>query len=107
MIEYEKFEYYMDKYKKIGEQEATLNKALYEMSNDFGGYYNDNVHELILKLLKDITHDSSDWIGYYIYELNWGENYKEGYVVGENGENIPLETVKDLYNLLKEEFENE
>lgn len=65
------------------------------------------MHELFPKMLAELTYDSSDWISYYIYELNWGESWKEGMVTDKNGKDIPLKTTKDLYNLLLEEFNEE
>lgn len=55
---------------------------------------------LITDILKDAFNDESDWIGYWIYELEFGKTYKKGCVKTPNGKNIPLKTIDDLYNLL-------
>jgi len=59
-----------------------------------------------IELLRNIFNDESDWISYYIYDLDFGKEYREGVVQDENGQNVPLLTVEDLYNLLIENMEN-
>ena len=39
------------------------------------------------------------WIEYFLWELNFGEEWKPG-TVTENGKDIPLKTTDDLWNLL-------
>jgi hypothetical protein len=51
-----------------------------------------------LQTLKDLMQDEHDWIGYYIYELDWGT--KTDLTVRIQGEEIPLKTFDDLYNLI-------
>ena len=55
-------------------------------------------------MLRDITHDENDWIGYYIYELDWGEKYEDGMITDEFGNIVPLRTYDDLINLLEENW---
>ena len=52
-----------------------------------------------IKLLKAIFHDEEDWIDYWVYELDYGKDYQDGDVI-QNGKNIPLKTIEDLYNFL-------
>lgn len=40
------------------------------------------------------------WIDYFIYELDWGQDWKEGDVVDEDGNNIKLATLDDLWDYL-------
>lgn len=88
------------------EREDKINDVL---SNEFAlertMLYNPLLSEYI-KLLRDIFKDEGDWIGYYIYDLDFGGEYHEDDVQDENGQNIPLLTVEDLYNLLIENMEN-
>lgn len=53
----------------------------------------------ITKYLKAQFDDKSDWISYWMWELDFGENWKPG-TVTENGNDIPLKTIDDLWNLL-------
>lgn len=58
----------------------------------------------VVKLLGNLMGDESDWISYFIYELDFGRNYKEGDVTERdvNGKEIiiPMGTVDDLYDVL-------
>lgn len=58
----------------------------------------------MVKLLGNLMEDESDWIGYFIYELDFGKNYKEGDVTEINQESkevaVPMGTVDELYNIL-------
>lgn len=57
---------------------------------------------LILSLLKGIFQDKSDWIDYFIYDLQYGEKYTDGMITYENGDFVKLANVDDLYALLTE-----
>lgn len=69
--------------------------------NHVDGYlYEPNCIEQALSLLGFIFDDKDQWIDYWVYELDFGRQYKEGTITDANGENIPLETVEELYELL-------
>lgn len=97
MLTYEKFEEYMNDLKELIRKEDKLDDALKEMSPDFGGFYTD-APSLIVELLEKIMNDENDWIGYYIWDTNWGKDMN---VIWDTNDNeIPFETIKDLYNVL-------
>jgi hypothetical protein len=55
----------------------------------------------IVNLLEKIMDDEkSSWIDYWIYELNFGEDYIEGCVTDLDGKVIPLKTTRELYDFL-------
>ena len=54
--------------------EEKLNCAVKSLCPDFNNFYFDKHSSLILDMLKDLINDTEDWIGYYIYELDWGKN---------------------------------
>ena len=59
----------------------------------------DNILDIqLIKILKAET-DDTDWIEYFIYELDFGEKYEDGSIT-ENGKNIKLKTPEDLWELL-------
>ena len=58
-----------------------------------------NVAELLEKELGD----TNEWVSYWIWELDFGKQYEPGCVTDENGDEIKLETVKDLYRFLVKE----
>lgn len=59
-----------------------------------------------LELLKDVFNDDGGWISYWVYELDFGRNATEDCVQDEDGKNIPIKTINDLYNLLTNEKSN-
>lgn len=66
------------------------------------GYNNDVLIEQMVKVLAELTGDKCDWIGYYVWELDFGDEWLEGAVmVGDK--DIKLQTPTDLWNLLQRE----
>lgn len=63
-----------------------------------GGILSSAVIETLEKLLFDTE---NEWISYFIYEKDFGRDYNDGDIT-ENGKNIPLRTIQDLWNLLQE-----
>jgi hypothetical protein len=57
--------------------------------------------ELFNTLEKIIGDEESQWISYWVYELDFGKKYHPGTVTVE-GENIPFKTVEDLWIFLNE-----
>lgn len=76
---------------------------IWNLYKDYGiDFVNSPVMEIeneIIKYLKVQFDDKRDWISYWMWELNFGENWKPG-TVTENGNDIPLKTIDDLWNLL-------
>ena len=68
-------------------------------------YENLESQYFLLDLMTDIFEDKEDWIGYYVFELNWGKEYEPGKVKDEDGNDIPLATLEDLYNILTKKKE--
>lgn len=56
----------------------------------------------VIALLARLTNDESNWISYWIFELDCGKKYTDGCVT-YNNENIKLKTIKDLWDLLNTE----
>lgn len=76
---------------------------IWNLYKDYGiDFVNSPVMEIedeITKYLKAQFDDKCDWISYWMWELNFGENWKPG-TITENGNDIPLKTIDDLWNLL-------
>lgn len=66
------------------------------------GYNNDVLIEQTVKVLGELTKDKCDWIGYYIWELDFGDEWLEG-AVTIDGKDVKLQTPTDLWNLLQRE----
>ncbi|WPZ08764.1 hypothetical protein [Roseivirga spongicola] len=64
-------------------------------------YNNEPLRSQLLKLVKLAMNDEqTGWIEYFIWELDFGKDYKEGMVQME-GENITLKTPSDLWEFLQ------
>lgn len=102
---FKQFRKHVLRLKELTEERDRINDVLKKskLSDDFNeGLFGTTWYEtLITDILKDTFNDEADWIGYWIYELDYGKTYKKG-CVKEKGKEIPLKTVKDLYNLLTE-----
>lgn len=99
MLTFEEFEKYIKTIKKYSESDNKLGKIL--KSESFITYSYDAVNA-ITKLLEYAMNDSKNqWIEYWLWELDFGkENYRMK--IEENGVEIPLTTIRDLYNMLTE-----
>ena len=106
MIPRSEFLHIMNLYKGVLEAERGVDRAFKKLDRDFMGFSLTQHGAIIDSLLKLAMEDECDWIGYYMYELDWGNKYKRG-SVKENNKNIPLKTIEDLYNMLTKGVNNE
>ena len=61
-------------------------------------------HEsVVVELLENMF--NTDMISYWIYELDYGRQYKDGYVQDGEGNIVDLSTLEKLYDYLIEEAE--
>lgn len=61
-------------------------------------------HEsVVVELLENMF--NTDMISYWIYELDYGKEYKDGYVQDGKGNNIDISTLEKLYDYLIKEAE--
>lgn len=71
------------------------------LKNDFvSGYDNSKIIDEYISLLSENIGDTSKWIEYYVYEVEFGKKDYEGRIKIDN-ENIRLSTPEDLYDLIK------
>ena len=99
---FEKFKGYMD----IVEHDYNIQEKVYEASN-----HSIELIEVfsslsaVTSLLSYVFCDEEeDWIGYYCWELDMGKNWKPGMITAKDGKDIPLGTVRDLYELLIDNY---
>ncbi len=82
-------------------EENKLNDLLCEIDPEFGGgYIHNKTISLLSDIAKDLIDDKYDYIGYYLWELDFGKNYYEGVITEADGTPIALSTPEDLYNLI-------
>lgn len=62
-------------------------------------------HEnIVVKLLENMFNDK-DILSWWLYELNYGKEYKKGYLKDEKGFDIDVSTAGKLYDYLIKETE--
>lgn len=109
-VEKEVFVNILDKIVKQIEFDKDFSSKLQDLFPEdriYIGYDNSNAIDAAIKALGELTGDQeTDWISYWLWELNCGESYEIGYVT-KDGKDIPLKTPEDLYNMLKEDYEND
>lgn len=60
----------------------------------------------LIKLLASTMKDTSEWIEYWLYELDCGAKYRPSSVTDGKGKPIKLKTIANLYVLLKKEYKD-
>lgn len=88
------------------------NERMAEMNELFTREFEDSIfypyfryEAVLVDLLKIVMNDlESDWIDYFMYELDFGKRYVEGCITEADGTSIKLATPEDLYDLLVKEF---
>lgn len=58
----------------------------------------------MIDVLQDIFNDEGEWISWYIYEADFGENFDCAYE-SDGTTRVPLKTPEDLYNFLVKNME--
>jgi len=72
------------------------------LPDDYVTYYkNDFVVNQLLKIVKEAFNDNNSysWIDYFIWDLDFGDKYKEG-MVKVSSKNFQLKSISDLWDLL-------
>lgn len=104
MLSFAEFEKVMNNVKKFWDRLMEIESVTdgcvqaWEMTN--GGCIDD-----VLMLLQKMFRDTEEWLTYWVYDLDWGNDYKPGCVENEDGSNIELETMRDLYDFLLKNLE--
>lgn len=56
--------------------------------------------ETSINLLEELVGDKGEWISYWFFELEYGKLADDFTVEDEEGNNIPLMTIEDLWNII-------
>lgn len=59
--------------------------------------YNDILETALIDVLKR-TYNDTDTLDWWIYEMEFGEKATKGSMSDENGKDIPMRTVEELYS---------
>ena len=97
-------------------------KGYTELQNKINDLFRDNIdnkemdfvnagsicigHESVVVYLLENMFDTG-MIGYWVYELEYGEKYEKGCVLDANMNNIDLSTAEKLYDYLVQDIEGE
>lgn len=96
----------LENYNKLQEQINSLfDECIDNKENDFcnAGSICIGHESVVVELLENMF--NTDMISYWIYELDYGREYKDGYVQDGEGNNIDISTVEKLYDYLIKEAE--
>lgn len=103
MITKEKFIYYMDELIRKHKELNSLYDAVENITGAIPDTLIDTTNEsLEIELLKELVEDKENWIDWFIFECDCGDNNDFAQVVDRNGKEIPVKNSKDLWNLIKE-----
>lgn len=87
----------------IKERYYTIERIYDKLDDIFGSVGDSFINETsitpIIDVVSEIVEDNDKWIGWYVYDKNWGTD-KRLTVTDNNGNEIPSETLEDLWNLI-------
>lgn len=69
------------------------------IQNLVDGYIHNKTIALIVDLLAQLVNDEYDYISYYIWDLDFGKDYKENSVTKDDI-SFPLSNAEELYDLI-------
>lgn len=104
MMDYRDFERHMKKIVAVHEFDNGLSKLSAEARNGSDMdvcFAFPTLIDSTIELLQEAMNDEDEWIDYWVYELNCGEEYFDGIALDANGNPIELKTIWDLYNAIK------
>lgn len=87
--------------KKIEEFHDGMDK-LFKKHDVDGYFYPPDCTDTVVYLLHKIfgEKDFEEWIDYFIFSLGYGKNWKPGLIKDKDGNDIPLQTPEQLYDIL-------
>jgi len=104
----EKFVWAIDEIKKIREYEEALYKLNQKFNIDADIQF-PTLEDVVVALLEEVMHCPVDYyigsdISYFIYDLNFGEEWEPGMIIDKDGNNIDHSTAEKLYDYLVKEY---
>lgn len=98
MINKDNFIEYINKIKELRDIETKINEASKELDSFYISF--SNHEQLSIDILQDLFDDKiNDWIGYYIFDLNFGSKWKENCITMDDRD-IPMRNAEELYKIL-------
>lgn len=90
--------------KERNDKVEEINKLFTEEFEDSIFYPYFKYEHVVVKLLTEIMKDKGDWIEYYLYECDYGNDIKPDSVQEEDGTPIDITTPEKLYEFLIKEY---
>jgi len=84
-------------YKLRDEVGDTLGKLLFSESFTYLSFGEEFMYHYI-ELMEDVFEDKGSWIQWFVFENDWGVH---GYEAGLIGKSSPIQTIEQLYDLIK------
>ena len=88
----------------IKERYYTIERIYDKLDDVFGSVSDSFINETsitpIIDVVSEIVEDNDDWISWYVYKKEFGENTAL-YCNDKNGNIIPSDTLEDLWELIK------
>ena len=96
------FANYINKIMRLSDLEDQINNLVRDV-DDLEGYHSYTwLQDDVLGLLEEIMDDTQDsLIGYFVYELNFGREYRDGCIEDADGTPIKITTPEELYDELE------
>ena len=95
-MEFQEFKKHIERIKTTYDIETQLCELL---SCEGPIMFTDEIVDSLIDMLEDYFDDDSEWITYWMFELDFGSKWKEGYIELD-GKEVKLQTIEDLYNIL-------
>ena len=87
----------------IKERYYTIERIYDKLDDVFGSvgdlFIDETSMTPIIDVISEIVEDNNKWIEWYVYDKNWGTDERLT-VTDNNGNEIPSETLEDLWNLI-------
>ena len=87
-------------------EDDRISKALSSVCTDSYFYNTKYATKALINLLKSTMKDTYEWIEYWLYDLECGRKWYAKCATDENGKAIKLQSISDLYALLKKEYKD-
>lgn len=109
MISKERFVRVLEFIKKMHGVEDDVNDIFQRNNMEFSSISYCEYENELFELLCDCMNDTSDWISWWIYDMNCGRDVDNGVLVAEDekGTEIDLTTPEKLYDYLAKGLDNE
>ena len=85
---------------EIDRKNSSMLQEMFPDDSIYCGYNNSELFNALNKILKESMKDKYDWIDYFMYELDFGEKYRNGMVKVSDGSIIDLSNAEKLYEFL-------